>query len=121
MTLNAKEIYKGYSEKTQEYMKNVIDCLIQDYKIIPSAWRISLDLIADNYEIYLKAKKDLDDNGLIKQDNYSRVFKNQNFQILNTTQNNIVNLLKQFSLTPLSKSKMKKFDAAELTIEDLIE
>ena len=120
MTLNVKDIYKNHNPKTQEYMQNVVDCLIQDYKAIPSAWRISLDLIADNYDLYLEAKKDLDDNGLVRKDPYDRVYKNQNFMVMNTCQNNIVNLLKQFSLTPMSKSKMKKFDSNELSIEDLI-
>ena len=121
MTLNVKDIYKGHNQKTQEYMQNVIDCLIQDYKTIPSAWRISLDLIADNYDMYLAAKKDLEDNGLVRKDPYDRVYKNQNFMVMNTCQNTIINLLKQFSLTPMSKSKIKKFDADNVTIEDLIE
>ena len=32
--MNAKEIYKDYPKKVQEYMQNVIDCLKQDYKEI---------------------------------------------------------------------------------------
>ena len=120
MELNVKDVYKKHDKKTQEYMQNVIDCLKQEYKEIPSSWRISLDLIADNYDLYLKAKKDMDENGLVHRDNYGRIFKNQNFQILNTCQNTIVNLLKQFGATPMSKSKMKEFDSDNISIEDII-
>jgi len=119
--MNVKEIYKNHKPKTQEYMQNVVDCLIQDYRTIPSAWRISLDLIADNYDLYLDAKKDLEENGLVRHDPYDRIYKNQNFQVMTTCQNTIINLLKQFSLTPMSKSKMKNFNSDNITIEDLIE
>ena len=30
--MNTKEIYKNYPVEVQEYMQNVIDCLVQDYK-----------------------------------------------------------------------------------------
>ena len=45
--MEAKKIYSKYDKQVQDYMQNVIDCLKQDYKNIPSSWRISLDLIAD--------------------------------------------------------------------------
>ena len=35
--MNTKEIYKNYPVEVQEYMQNVIDCLVQDYKKIPSS------------------------------------------------------------------------------------
>ena len=121
MNFNVTDIYKNHSEKTQEYMQNVIDCLKQEYKEIPSSWRISLDLIADNYDMYLKAKKMLDDKGLVNEDKYERVYKNHYFQMMNTCQNTVINLLKQFALTPMSKSKCKNYDSENISIEDLIE
>ena len=47
--MEAKSIYYKYDTRVQEYMQNVIDCLEQDYGKIPASWRVSLDLIADNY------------------------------------------------------------------------
>lgn len=108
--MNAKEIYKKYPEKVQKYMQNVIDCLKQDYKEIPSSWRVSLDLIADNVDIYLKAKEDIDKNGLIRKDTHNRTFKNQCFPLMTTAQDHIIKLLQSFALTPMSKSKMKNVE-----------
>ena len=80
--MEANKIYSDYPVKVQEYMQKVIDCLKLDYKEIPSAWRVSLDLIADNVDIYLKAKSDIDKNGLLRKDTHGRTFKNQCFPLM---------------------------------------
>lgn len=123
MTIDVKTVYKKYPKKVQEYMQNLIDCLTQDYKVIPTSWRISLDLIADNYDIYLKAKESIDKEGLIREDNQHRTFKNQNYNIMNSAQDKIIRLMSSFALTPMSKSKMKNLDTTALKdeLEDLLE
>lgn len=118
--MEAKKIYKDYPVKVQEYMQNVIDCLKQDYKEIPSSWRVSLDLIADNYDIYLKAKEDIDKNGLLRKDTHGRTFKNQCFPLMTASQTFLIKLLSNFALTPMSRSKIKNFDSDEDLFDDLI-
>lgn len=118
--MEAKKIYKDYDIKVQEYMQNVIDCLKQDYKEIPASWRISLDLIADNYAIYLQAKNNVLNEGLIRKDNHGRTFKNQSFPLMLNTQAYIIKLLSNFGLTPMSKSKMKNIDMDEFDMEDFL-
>ena len=118
--MEAKKIYSKYDKQVQDYMQNVIDCLKQDYKNIPSSWRISLDLIADNYAIYLKAKNDVMENGLLRKDTQNRTFKNQSFSLMMATQNVIMRLLSSFGLSPMSKSKMKNMDTDDFGIEDLL-
>ena len=118
--MNAKQLYKDYDTKVQEYMQNVIDCLKQDYKEIPTSWRISLDLIADNYAIYIKAKDAVLKEGLLRRDNHGRTFKNQCFPLMMNTQQILIKLLSSFALTPMSKSKLKNFDSDEDLFDDLI-
>lgn len=108
--MNAKIIYKNYDQQVQEYMCNVINCLEEDYGKIPESWRVSLDLIADNYSLYLQAKKDIDENGLMTIDKYGRPFRNPCYSVLNSAQLQLKDLLKSFALTPMSKSKMKGFE-----------
>ena len=112
--MNAKTIYKDYNVRVQEYMNNVINCLEQDYGKIPESWRVSLDLIADNYSLYLEAKDDIKKNGLLRTDKLGRTFKNQCFQIMNTAQSQLKDLLKSFALTPMSKSKMNNFERDDI-------
>lgn len=113
-------IYSNYSSEVQQYMNNVINCLIEDYGKIPESWRISLDLIADNVDIYLKAKKDIDENGLFYEDLAERVQRNPAYTVMTTAQTKLTDLLKAFALTPMSKSKMKAFNASEETSDDYI-
>lgn len=118
--MDAKTIYKDYPKKVQVYMQNVIDCLKQDYKDIPSSWRVSLDLIADNVDIYLKAKEDIDNNGLLRKDTHGRTFKNQCFPLMVTTESLVIKLLSNFGLSPMSRSKLRKYDSDDIDIEDLL-
>lgn len=118
--MEANKIYSDYPKKVQLYMQNVIDCLKQDYKDIPSSWRVSLDLIAANVDIYLKAKEDIDKNGLLRKDTHGRTFKNQCFPLYCAAQDRLVKLLSAFGLSPLSKSKLKNFNSEEIDIEDLL-
>ena len=105
--MEAKKLYKNYDKRVQEYMGNVIECLKEDYGKIPESLRIALDLIADNYSIYLTALDNIKTNGLIKKDNQGRTSKNQCVQIMNNAQYQLTNLLKSFAMTPVSKAKMK--------------
>lgn len=105
--MDAKVLYKNYNKQVQEYMNNVIKCLEEDYGTIPNSWRISLDLIADNYSLYLKAKEDIDKHGLLRVDGLGRTTKNQCYTIMNSAQTQLKDLLKTFSLTPMSRAKMK--------------
>ena len=117
MTIEVNKIYKDYPKQVREYMQNVVDCLIQDYKVIPKSWCVSLDLIADNYDVYLKAKKAINEDGLLRKDSHGRTFKNQNINIMNTAQDHIIRLMSSFALTPMSRSKMKNLDTTALRDE----
>lgn len=124
--MDVNEIYAEYSPQVREYMSNLITCLEDDYGKIPESFRVSLDLIALNYDIILKCKADIKENGLLRTDNLKRTFKNQHITILNQAQGYLQALLKTFALTPMTRSKMKALerkDEEETTqeyIDDLI-
>ena len=117
--MKAKEIYGNYDKRTQEYMQNVIDCIEQDYKHIPSSWRITIDLIAMNFNMLLQAEQDINKRGLIIKTKQNSV-KNPNIQVFNSAQSQIMKYLSTFGLTPLSKTKLKNFDVNTVNIDSLI-
>ena len=119
--MEVKNIYKNYDSRVQEYMQNVIDCLEQDYGKIPLSWRVSLDLIADNYSVYLNAMDDVRKNGLLRVDKQNRTFKNQCYNIADRAQSQLKDLLKSFALTPMSRSKMRDLDEEDIDADDYIE
>jgi len=118
--MEAKKIYKDYDVRTQEYMQNVIDCIKQDYKVIPSSWRITIDLIAMNFNILLQAENNLKEKGIFYKDEFQRIIKNPNLLVFNQAQNQIIKHLSIFGLTPLSKSKLKNFNSDNTNIDTLI-
>lgn len=111
MTLKEyKNRFSKYPADVQEYMENVYNCLVEDYGKLQESWLVSLDLIASNYDILLKAKADIDANGLLRVDEHGRTFKNQNVAIYSTAQSLLVNLLKGFALQPVIRSKMRQLE-----------
>ena len=112
--------FDRYDEPVKEYMQNLVDCLMEDYKSIPASWLVSLELIADNYEIYLHARKDVKDNGTRIQNSRGTYIMNPSFTIMSTCQNHINKLVSSFALTPLSRSKMKSLDTSEDLYESMV-
>ena len=104
------KIYEKYGTQVYEYMKNLIDCLEQDYDVIPNSWRISLDLIADNYNMYIECSKQIKEDGLMRYDEHHGLYyKHPLIGVMNAAQTQLKDLLKSFALTPMSKTKIKAF------------
>jgi len=116
--MKAKELYAHYDKKTQDYMQCLFDCIEQDYGEIPSSWRISLDLIADNYEVYLKAKNSVITDGVTIGSQ-----RNPQYTTMISTQQMLFKLLSSFALTPMTRSKMKnlKSENKQKDFNDLLE
>lgn len=123
MTFNVNDIYKDYDKRVIRYMEFVVKQIEQDYSVVPASWRVSLDLIADNLMVYFKAKDDIKENGVIHYDDRGLAHKNPSCALLNVCNQNVIKLLNNFALTPMSKSKMKNLDSDEYNniLEKLIE
>lgn len=113
--------YKDCNVITQEYLKILCDSIEHEYGEIDGPYLLSLDLIADNYELLLLAKEDIKLNGLKQYDKANRLSKNDSIQIFNTAQTNITRLLNNFGKTPMSKSKIKQIDNNEEDLSNLLD
>lgn len=49
--MNVKKTYSKYDSEVIEYMENLIRALEKQYGQIDDEWRVSLDLIASDYNI----------------------------------------------------------------------
>lgn len=101
--------------EVRDYIESVFQAIIDDYGKIEDSFYISLKFIRDNFEIYNKANKAVQEEGLVISDSQGRRVKNQNCQSMFEAQRTIESLLTKFALTPLSKTKMSKLkkDAGE--------
>jgi phage terminase small subunit len=118
--MDAKKIYKKYDKEVIEYMTNLIKRLESQYGQINDEWRISLDLIAFNYDIIRKCQIDIEKNGLEKLDDRGRLSKNPNIYTFNQAQGNLFKLLNSFGLNLMSKSKIKGVELETDGFDDLI-
>lgn len=119
--MDAKKIYKKYDKQVIEYMTNLISKLESQYGQINEEWRVSLDLIAFNYDIIRKCQLDIEKNGLEKHDDRGRLSKNPALMVCNQAQGNLFKLLNSFGLNLLSKSKIKDDSNDDDGLENLLQ
>lgn len=118
--MNPKTIYKKYDKEVVEYMTNLVKSLEKQYGTINDEYRVSLDLIAFNYDIIRKCQIDIEKYGLEKLDDRGRLSKNPNIYTLNQAQGNLFKLLNSFGLNLMSKSKIKNAELENDGMEDLL-
>ncbi len=117
--MDAKKIYKQYDKQVIDYMVNLIKRLESQYGQVNEEWRVSLDLIAFNYDIIRKCQLDILKNGLEKTDARGRMSKNPALMICNQAQDHLFKLLNAFGLNLISKAKIKE-DTDQNDLEELL-
>lgn len=116
-----KERYKDKHETVKEYMGFVANSLIDKYSEIPDNFIISLDLLATNLEIMVKSSEEISkDNGMVDKDKYHGQKKSAPLQTYFQAQGYVNNILSNFGLTPMSKSKMKQ-NTQEINVDDFLQ
>ena len=120
--LSAKKIYKDYDKKVVEYMDNLIKRLTNQYGVVNEEWRVSLDLIAFNYDLICKCQQDLEKNGMDKEKSRGVLVRNPSLSTINQAQCNLMSLLNSFGLNIASKSRLGKVevDNDEALIDNLL-
>lgn len=128
-TLNSKsayKIYECYDKRIQDYMSLVIASLQEEYKVVPESYRISLDLLAEQLNIYFKALDAINKEGMQPLDSGRRTAKHNMIPVMQTAESKIVQLLTNFALQPFSRAKMRKLqqttnvDDDDFDLEDLL-
>ena len=99
--------YKKYPQEIQEYMSYVKDSLIDKYGEIYPQYLVSLDTLAMNLDILMKAKKDIDENGFHHKDFKGFDRKSGSVQIFNTAQVAALKIMNNFGLSPMAEARIK--------------
>lgn len=105
--LDIKKRYKKYPEEIQEYMEDIKNSLLDKYGEIHPQWLISLDTLAMNIDIMMKAKQDFDTEGFHHKDAGGIVRKSGGVQIFNTAQTAALKIMNSFGLNPMSEARIK--------------
>lgn len=116
----AKARYTEYSQDIQEYMNIIISDIQENYGEVPDRFIVSLDLIADTYEVRADALKNIKTKGVMKEDKYHGEQGNQSVTTFFQAQRFITDMIKSFALTPMAKSRMKE-NKEKVDIDSVLE
>lgn len=108
--------YRRYRKEVREYMKKIEKQLTIEYGQVAPEWDITLEQLADSYQLYIRIKEQIEADGLIKKsirigkkgEPIEIEEKHPLFPALFNCQTNINRLVSQMGLTIFSKSKIKK-------------
>lgn len=86
------------SPETKEYI-DTITAQMEKIGFLEDADRKNIDLLASQYELYVRAVKDLDTNGFTITDIKNRRVVNPAFNIQRSAMTNIISLMRELSLS----------------------
>ena len=117
--MNAKELYKDKSERTQKWMQQLINTIESDGKKQPAAYAVSLEMIADAIELYFKSYESTIKEGVILPGHDGTPTKHPAFVSLVNQQNYIAKMLTLFGLNKMSSAKLAKMDVGSGAQDEL--
>ncbi len=94
--------------QVQDWMSKLYTTLVEEIDIIPEGWMVQLQMLAQQMELYLKAKAEIDENGILIKDSRGGKVKNPAVSVLNATALTICKLVASFGLNRLAKSRIRE-------------
>ena len=99
--------HEFYCSKADEFLDSVEKYIIETQGEFPTEYRISMMMLRNNLVYYMKSYDSVVDNGVVYEDSHGKQFVSQMWRVLQDTEKRIVELLRQFGLTTMSRSKIK--------------
>ena len=113
-----------YSKKADEFILAVTKYIEETQGAVPAEYQISLMMLRNNLYYYMQAYDACIENGLVYSGKDGRQYLTQTWRVLQDTEKRMMEILKQFGLTTMSRSKIKLADdgmTAEQLLNSLIE
>ncbi len=86
------------SQKTKDYIDTITQQM-EKLGVLEEADKKNIELLASQYELYVRAIEDLDKNGFTTVDKLNRTVTNPAFAIQRSAMTNIISLMKELSLS----------------------
>lgn len=100
--------YSDYSENTQQFMGAVERFIKKKYGKIEEHWQGQMDLLATNYELFMSAKDEIKKSGLLITNRFGGLDKNPLLRVIVDANIQVLKLINEFGLTPMSNGKIKE-------------
>ena len=103
----------------EKYVKAIQEYLINKYGKLQDEWQVLIDLFVENLELYIECKKIIDEVGIY---NYEKNKKNPILGVMKETQQTLLKICQQLTISPWSAAKIKHIgeDTTDSFIEALV-
>ena len=114
-----------YSKKADEFILAVTKYIEETHGgSVPAEYQISLMMLRNNLYYYMQSYDACIENGLVYAGKDGRQYVTQTWRVLQDTEKRMMDILRQFGLTTMSRSKIKMNDTglnAEQLLQSLVD
>lgn len=103
-------------KETKKYIKNVRKYLVDRYGKVNDEWEGVISLLADNMDLYIKCKEEIEKTGIFDAAGYK---KNPLLSTMKDLQATILKQIQHLGLSPYSSAKIN--DKTEDDTDDFLE
>lgn len=100
--------YINYSSQTQKFMAEVEAFLRKKYNELQPHWVGQLELLATNYDLFIKAKEQVNEDGLLVQNRMGGWDKHPLLTTIKDANIQVLKFISEFGLSPSSNGKIKE-------------
>lgn len=100
--------YANYSSQTQKFMAEVEAFLRKKYNELQPHWEGQLQLLATNYDLFIKAKEQVNEDGLLVQNRMGGWDKHPLLTTIKDANIQVLKFISEFGLSPSSNGKIKE-------------
>ena len=108
-----------YSKKADEFLEAVIKYIEESQGSVPAEYQISLMMLRNNLYYYMQSYDSCIENGLVYAGKDGRQYLTQTWRVLQDTEKRMMDILRQFGLTTMSRSQIKN-TSNSMTAEELL-
>lgn len=100
--------YVNYSAQTQKFMAEVEAFLKKKYNELQPHWEGQLQLLATNYDLFIKAKEQVNEDGLLVQNRQGGWEKHPLLTTIKDANIQVLKFISEFGLSPSANGKIKE-------------
>ena len=116
---NKMKTAEEYSKKADEFLEAVIKYIEESQGSVPAEYQISLMMLRNNLYYYMQSYDSCIENGLVYAGKDGRQYLTQTWRVLQDTEKRMMDILRQFGLTTMSRSQIKN-TSNSMTAEELL-
>lgn len=111
MEMTKFKIPSDIEEEAKDYITDVIS-MLKDSGVIEDVDTAALTMLARNYSTFIKASKQLEQDGLTVTSNRGNISAHPAIKIANDAQTKAMKVMEEFGLTAKARTKLPKLEAS---------